>query len=110
MQVSSFEKEALVLLCEGMISKSALDQAISSPDSISCEFTGAGYYLEIQHHALPKDRMVCDKPTVLGKYQDQEVGFIAFVQDNRITLECYEYDSNGVPEEIRNEAVQVYAT
>lgn len=110
MKVESFEREALSLLCSELISNSVLHSAITHPESVKCKFTGAGYFLEIQHSDLPIDRTVCDRPIVVGFYQEQEVGFIAFVENGAICLECYSYGNKGIPEEIRNGSVRISAT
>ncbi len=110
MKVESYEQEALLLLCNDVISNSVLHDAIQNPENISCKFTGEGYYLELKHNDLPLDRIVCDKPTVIGKFQEQEVGFIAFIENGTLCLECYNYSNKGIPEEIRYGTIEITTT
>lgn len=110
MKVEGYERQAIELLCADEIPNSVLHAAIVCPENISCKFTGAGYYLEIRHRELPSGRVVCDKPLVRGIYQEQEVGFVVFIEDNTICLECYGYGHHGIPEGIRNGTVQISVT
>ena len=108
MKVESYEKEAIRILCGNEVPNSTLHQAMTNPSKLSCRFTGAGYYLDIEHIDLPEHRILCDKPTVAGEYQSREVGFIAFIENRSICLECYGYSANGVPESIRDGVVNIH--
>jgi hypothetical protein len=52
-----------------------------------------------------------DIPNIVGVYQEIKVGFIAFIEDHVLCLECYNYsDARGVPPGIRNGTVQISTT
>ena len=97
-------------LCALVLALPALQSVLISPESISCKFTGVGYYLELGHKELPADRVICDSPSVTGLYQEQEVGFIVFIEDSILCLECYSYGNDGVNSSIRNGSVAITMT
>jgi len=110
MKVESYEQEVLKILCNDVVPSSVLHELMVNPENINCKFTGEGYFLDIKHKELPINRIVCDKPTVLGKYKEQELGFIVFIGNGTITLECYNYSNKGIPEEIRNGSIKISTT
>ena len=107
MKVEAYERRAIEVLCAGVVAPSALYAAINDPARIECRFTGAGCYLDIQHPGLPEGRVVLTEPTIVGIYQEKRVGFVVFLENHTLTLECHSYGSGGVPPEIRNGTVQV---
>lgn len=64
--------------------------------SESLEFSGVGYCLTLVDPILPKYRIVLDRPNIQGKLSDIDVGYVAFVENSKITLEC-----NSVDQEIQ---------
>ena len=110
MKVELYEQEVLKILCNDVVPNSVLHELTVNPESINCKFTGAEYILDIKHKELPINRIVCDKPTVIGQYQEQEVGFNVFIENGVLSLECYNYSNKGVPEQIRNGSVKISTT
>jgi hypothetical protein len=60
------------------------------------EFSGAGYFLSIKDESLPSERTVLDNPKIDGKLGEFDVGFLAFIEDSELTLECYSYENEIV--------------
>ncbi|EHZ2552461.1 hypothetical protein K5N22_004100 [Vibrio vulnificus] len=56
------------------------------------DYSGAGYFLTLKDPALPKNRVVLDKPDIRGKLNGIDVGYLAYVENHEFTLECYSYD------------------
>lgn len=67
-------------------------------DCEELEFSGAGYFLTIKDPALPKRRIVLNDPDIRGKLGDIDVGYLVFVENSELTLECYSYDREILPE------------
>jgi uncharacterized protein (UPF0248 family) len=61
------------------------------------EFSGAGYLLTIKDSILPKHRIVLDSPDIRGKLGGIDVGYLAFVENSELMLECYSYDQEILP-------------
>ena len=108
--VRDYEREAIVTLCRDVLPHSTLSAVLDHPDDLSLKFTGAGYYLELQYREIPDGRVVCDFPHLVGTFEEQEVGFVAFIEGGCLTLECYSFGNVGVPEEIREGVVSISAT
>ena len=113
MELTGFEKTAITLLCESILSKEQLSEVLLA-HSISYDYTGVGYFIEIEHSHLPNEKMVCDKPSVFGKdpyTKEIECGFIVFLGDGQLTLECHSYDSYEVfPENYRSSSPLIEVT
>ena len=110
LKIQDFEREALSVLCAAALPSSTLHAALNKPREIRCKFTGAGYFLEIDHEEIPAGRVVCSEPCVTGLYQGKTVGFVAFVEEGVMTLECHDYGHGGILEEIRYGVVQISVT
>lgn len=108
--IEDFEKKAIQLLCAGVVPNSILFAVLNSPESISVKFTGAEYLLNIKHRELPIDRLRFESPTVKGEFQDHELNFEAFIEEQTLCLECSNYTGFGIPEDIRKGNIRVYTT
>jgi len=107
--LKDFEKEVIRLLTAGVLHATVTENLLAAPQSIEYEYTGCGYFLTLFHPSLPRERIVCDKPLVLGRSGNIESGFVVFVQDHRLTLECHPYETD-VPESFREQDVRVTET
>jgi hypothetical protein len=102
--MKEFEKEIIfALLANSECSDIALPLA---ENQTTFEFTGAGYFISFENDQLPKHRVVLDKPVITGRLGEVDVGYIAFIENSELILECYTL-SEGITEESReNEFVQ----
>jgi hypothetical protein len=53
--------------------------------------------------------MMCDRPLVMGKADGIVCGFVIFIEDGRLTIECHSWGELEVPEDYRDRDVQVAA-
>ena len=70
------------------------------------KFSGAGYFLTIKDTMLPKHRIVLDRPDIRGKLGGIDVGYLAFVENSELMLECYSYDQEILPKHRDQEFVR----
>lgn len=75
-------------------------------DNEVVEFSGAGYFLTIKDLMLPKHRIVLDRPNIRGKLGGIDVGYLAFVENSELMLECYSYDQEILPKHRDQEFVR----
>jgi hypothetical protein len=108
-EVKDFEKEAIRLLTAGIVPTTVIEGVLTEAQSIQYEYTGCGYFLTLFHPSLPRERIVCHKPLVLGRSRGIDSGFVVFLQDHHLTLECHSYEKD-VPESYREQDVRVTAT
>ncbi len=71
------------------------------------DITGNGYFLTISHPNLPVDRMVCSKPKVIGDYDGIQTGFIVFIENRKLTIECHSWGDCEIPSNYRDKAINV---
>ncbi len=71
------------------------------------DYTGAGYFLELTNDILPKDRKTISKPTLFGHADNFEIGFLIFIEDSTLTLECHSWGEEKPPETIRKKTIAI---
>jgi len=94
--MKQFEREIIGELLEMSELKDIPLPDESEPELL--DFSGAGYFLYIKNPLLPKHRVVLDKPDIRGKLAGIDVGYLAFVENSELMLECYSYDQEILPE------------
>ena len=75
-------------------------------DNEVVEFSGAGYFLTIKDPMLPKHRIVLNRPDIRGNLGGIDVGYLAFVENSVLMLECYSYDKEILPKHRDQEFVR----
>jgi hypothetical protein len=108
--LKDFEQRAIDLLLEGKLPLDTIQALKDKAQLVGYKHTGVGYFLTLSHPALPRERMVCDKPRVMGRSRGIESGFIVFIENQELVLECHSWGADAVPETYRDEDVQITAT
>ena len=93
--MKEFERQIIGELIE--MSKIKNVSFSGSVDDEAVEFSGAGYFLTIKDYRLPKHRIILDAPDIRGKLGGIEVGYLAFVENSELKLECFSYDQELQP-------------
>jgi len=100
-----FEAEAIRLMCGSELAGEVLD-AVLALDDAAYEYTGWGYYLSAKHPSLPTARSI-PGPAVVGLGGGVLAGFVVFIGNNELTLECHGYGDVAVPADFRERDVKV---
>ena len=100
-----FEKEVLSLLLAERFPEDQLKRIIHGAEIAEYEYTGSGYFLSIVHPEIPQETSTWDKPIFVGEADRIVCGFIAFIANGRITLECHSWGELEVPENFRSRNV-----
>jgi hypothetical protein len=108
--LKEYEIQVLYLLASGVLSRRQLEALISAGEIIGYEYTGSGYFLSIRHASLPGERVVCHKPIVTGSADGVTCGFVIFIEDGQLTIECHTWGEVNIPEGFRDKDVRVAAT
>jgi hypothetical protein len=66
------------------------------------DYTSAGYFLELTNDILSKDRRTISEPTLFGRADNFEVGFLIFIENSKLILECHCWGNSNLPETIRD--------
>lgn len=104
--LKKFEIYVLRLLAPTVLSAEQID-VISEAEFVSYNHSGNGYFLTIKHPSLPADRTVCSKPTVIGQTEEAVCGFILFIENHELTLECHSWGTASVPDGFREGQVDI---
>ncbi len=106
--IQPFEIEVLRIMTRGILSPGVLEAALKAGEFVSYEYNGYGYYLTFCHPRIPAERIVCgDSPVVVGDNNNIEAGFVVFIEENQIRLECFPFDGTSIPETLRRQTVQI---
>lgn len=106
--LKSFEKSVINLLTADVLAAWQVDEVCSNGKLAGLDFTGHGYFLTLSSSDLPIERFVLDSPSVTGNVGELLTGFVAFVENNELTLECFAYGEDIVPENYRDLGVTVF--
>jgi len=98
---------AIRLLASHSLSEETLFALAAMPELHRYEHTGVGYFATIRHPGIPAQRVVCSKPIVLGESDGIRSGFVVFLENNELTLECHSWGPEEVPETYREQDVQI---
>ena len=102
-----FEIKALRYLLGPDLANAWLEKLVSEAALVSYEYSSGGYFLTISHPVLPVVRAVYSDPIVCGSFEHIEVGFLAFVQNGELMLECHTWCEFDIPLEFRDLNVAV---
>ena len=101
-----FEIRVLRILGASLLSEDDL-AALAEIPLASIERTRTGYFAATRHPLLPAHGNVQSTPMVVGTARDTCVGFVAYVGDHEVTLECHVWGDQELPESFRDEDVQI---
>lgn len=102
-----YECEVVKLLVGDRLPVSELDDILATATALSEDHTGVGYFLTVRHPILPTERIVCNHPTVTGRLGDLTCGFVVFIEDGTLTIECHGWGGEDLPRDIRERAVAI---
>jgi hypothetical protein len=105
-----FEARVVDILTRDVLSPSVRESVKARGELVSLEHSGAGYFLTLRHESLPIERIVCDEPAVHGLSEGVATGFIVFLGDREMMLECHAWGPSDVPETYRGQSVEITAT
>lgn len=102
-----FEMEAIRLMARGVLSEEQLHAVQAADRPCRYTYTGSGYYLAISHASLPIEQKTLSYPPVVGNVGEIQAGFVVFLGDQELTLECHTWGAVDVPEDFRDRHVLV---
>ncbi len=107
MKLKDYEKKVIEILVSNKLSPEALANVIQNAEFVSYQYTGSGYFLTIRHSDLPENRVVCDRPFPVGKAENIQCGFIVFLKNNELTIECHQWGELEIPEDFREKNIEL---
>lgn len=102
-----FEEQAIRLLATNVVAPELLEALDRLPEATRYEYTGCGYFLTLSHPQLPEGRQTLSTPSVVGHADDIQCGFVVFLGEHELTLECHTWGEIDVPADFRERDVRV---
>ena len=107
--LKDYEKRVINLLTSNILSQEQLNEVIQNAELVEYDYTGCGYFLTMRHPFLSEDRIVCSEPNLIGEADGTTCGFVIFIENKELTIECHSWGEKDVPQEFRDKDVQVRA-
>ena len=107
--LTDYEETFVRWLVTGVLSSQQVDAVIREGEFVKYDYTGCGYFLTVRHPFLPVARVVCDTPKLSGSADGIVAGFVIFIENCELTIECHSWGDVDVPEWFRSRDVQVAA-
>lgn len=108
-QFRPFEEDALRMLAGPVLGLASLDAVFAEAELVGYEYSGVGYFLTVRHSSLPANRIVISEPVVIGSAGEVQGGYLVFIENGELMLECYSAGRSEVPENFRDLKVHVSA-
>ncbi len=102
-----YEKKIVRMLVTGLLSPDQVETLIREGELVNYDYTGCGYFLTVKHPILPTKRVVCDTPKLSGSVDGIICGFVIFVQNGELILECHSWGEVDVPDWFRSRNAEV---
>lgn len=102
-----YEREVIRLLAGRVLSPGQLGALLSEGELVSYDYTGCGYFLTVRHASLPEERVVCSEPALAGSAGGVTCGFVIFIENGQLTVECHTWGDTDVPEEFGDREVRI---
>jgi hypothetical protein len=102
-----FELEAIRIMGHGVLTPEQMLLISELAEPAHYEYTGSGYFLTVSHPDLPALRATLSSPVVVGECGQIICGFVVFLSDHELTLECHTWGDVPVPPGFRKLAVLI---
>lgn len=104
-----FERKVVKTLVGSHLSAEQVEVILDSASFVSYDYTNWGYFLTVRHPSLPSARIVCDKPLIVGRSGGIDCGFVVFLENGELTLECHPCGPEAMPQDFRARQVEIEA-
>ena len=102
-----FEIQAIRLMANAVLPQDLLAEVLAADEADRYEHTGYGYYLTVRHPKLPLERKSLSDPPVAGVANEIQAGFVVYLGNAELTLECHTWGEVDVPPDFREMDVLV---
>lgn len=104
-----YEVEVLKKLLVSEFSDDLLVHLLRDASAPHVEYTNYGFYVSVEHSAIGKARRVHSGPATLsGRFGGQSAGFVAFLENDKLTLESFPWNGEALPATFRDSDVLVF--
>ena len=105
-ELKEFEKKVIKHLLGKRFDDKATADILDNYDFVNYDHTGVGYFLSIKHLLIPQKREVFTDKTI-GTFSGVEVGFVIFLENGELTLECHTWSGDKLDGSFRDCDVEI---
>ena len=106
MELRKYEIEVLEIMLSEKFNTDEINSIIKSPVT-DYHYTGSGYFVELSNDILPVDRLVISEPILFGIANEFNVGFVVYVENSKLALECHSWGIANPPENMRDKQIEI---
>lgn len=107
MKLSQYEVEVLQLMLQSKLGADVWNGFLENCRIVTFGFTGNGYFLTIKQRDCLFEKETIHNPVVIGKTANFDVGFLLFLEEDEIILECHGWSETSPPENIRDLNIEI---
>ena len=101
------ERIILEILSKDILSNITIESINTEGNILDYQTTGNGYFLDISHPKLPENRIVCGSPLLIGKSDNIDTGYIVFIENQELTIECHGWGDKKIPNDYRERNIEI---
>ena len=105
-----FERKVVAILISPHMDAGQVSELLDSAIMVSYEYTVVGYFLTVKHPMLPTKRIVCCGQKVLDTSADVHCGFVLFLENHELMIDCHSFSDAGIPKDFRDQQVKIEAS
>lgn len=94
-------------MADGVLPAELLPTVIAAEKTDRYEYTGSGYFVTVVHPGLPVARRSLSEPPGAGMAANIQAGFVVYLGDGELTLECHTWGDVDIPESFREMSVLI---
>ena len=102
MKLNRYEILVLELMLKNKLDKKGLVNFFDDYEIYGFEYTGSGYFLQIRAANFNFKKETINKPILISENAEFNVGFLLFLDQNEIVLECHSWGESNPPENVRD--------
>ena len=102
MKLRNYEIEVLKVMLDDRITIDQWNRFVLNYTIDDYDYTGVGYFLKIIHHQSFFEQETISKPVVTGKFEGCFVGFILYIEQGYICIECHNWGGKELSENVRD--------
>jgi|GEM_PF-1948780 len=104
---SEYERKVIEILVARHLPPETIVTIVKNAVPVSHEHTDIGYFVTVRHPLVPQGRRVCADPSLIGRFREGDCGFVCFLENGELTIECRAWDDGLIPEDIRTRIVTI---
>lgn len=104
-----FEKEVVAILARRYLTEKEQLTIFTEGECWLEDDHEAGYFINVRHPLIPKERHVVSEPAVLTEVGECCVGFVIFMENHELSIDAFVWGEANVPPDFRDRVKRITA-